>query len=557
MTDIARTEAWAALKTHAEEMQDIHMKDLFDNDRERFRRFSIIFEDMLVDFSKNRISEKTIDLLIRLAEASDLKAAIEAMFAGERINTTENRAVLHTALRNPPDKPVLLDGKDVMPDVYEALKKMERFSEQMRSGELTGFSGKRIRTVVHIGIGGSYLGPAMIYEALKPYAQDGPEIRFVSNVDAADFTEQTRNLDPETTFFIIASKTFTTQETMTNAQTARKWFLEKTGNLESAVKHHFAALSVNQEEVEKFGVDPENMFVFWDWVGGRYSWASSIGTAVACGIGFDRFSELLDGAHVMDMHFKTAPLKENIPVILAMIGVWYNNFFGSESLAILPYDQRLARFPAYLQQCDMESNGKSVDIDGNPVACQTGPIVWGEPGTNGQHAFYQLLHQGTKLVPADFIGFVNSHDEIGDHHLKLTANFFAQTEALMKGRDDGGVKAEGADKGFSEDKQSLPPHKRFPGNRPTNSILLKQLTPRALGMLISLYEMKIFAQGVVWRINSFDQWGVELGKVLAGKILSETTMMSRGDSVDLSGHDSSTQGLLGFFQANRPVQDRQ
>ena len=543
---LPQTAEWQALQKHYETIKDSQMRDMFAKDPERFNKFSLKLENMLLDYSKNRINEETMKLLVDLAKASGIEEAREKMFTGEKINWTEGRAVLHTALRNRSNKPVMVDGKDVMPDVNAVLAKMKAFCAKVRSGEWKGFTGKKIKNVVNIGIGGSDLGPVMITEALKHYA-DGPEVYFVSNVDGTDFVETTKNLDPEETMFIVASKTFTTQETMTNAHTAREWLLKKLGD-QKAVAFHFVALSTNKEEVEKFGIDPQNMFEFWNWVGGRYSSWSAIGLSIALSIGFDKFEELLAGAHAMDNHFRTAPLEKNMPVIMALLGIWYNNFFNADSVAILPYDQYLHRFAAYFQQGDMESNGKYIDREGNQVTYQTGPIIWGEPGTNGQHAFYQLIHQGTKLIPADFIGFVNSHNKVGDHHVKLMANFFAQTEALMKGKNAEEVKADFTKDGITGERaEMLLPHKIFKGNRPTNSILIDKLTPYNLGMLVALYEMKIFVQGIIWRVNSFDQWGVELGKVLAKKILKEENELIEGKQVDLSGHDSSTTGLLKYF----------
>jgi glucose-6-phosphate isomerase len=543
---LPQTAEWQALQKHYESIKDSQMRDMFAKDPERFQKFSLKLENILLDYSKNRINEETMKLLVELAKASGVEEAREKMFTGEKINWTEGRAVLHTALRNRSNKPVMVDGKDVMPEVNAVLAKMKAFCEKVRSGEWKGFTGKKIKNVVNIGIGGSDLGPVMITEALKHYA-DGPEVYFVSNVDGTDFVETTKHLDPEETLFIVASKTFTTQETMTNAHTAREWLLKKLGD-QKAVAYHFVALSTNKEEVEKFGIDTNNMFEFWNWVGGRYSSWSAIGLSIALSIGFDKFEELLAGAHAMDNHFRTAPLEKNMPVIMALLGIWYNNFFNAASIAILPYDQYLHRFAAYFQQGDMESNGKYIDRDGNQVNYQTGPIIWGEPGTNGQHAFYQLIHQGTKLIPADFIGFVNSHNKVGDHHVKLMANFFAQTEALMKGKNAEEVKADFAKDGITGERaEMLLPHKIFKGNRPTNSILIDKLTPYNLGMLVALYEMKIFVQGIIWRVNSFDQWGVELGKVLAKKILKEENELIEGKQVDLSGHDSSTTGLLKYF----------
>lgn len=552
-----RTEIWRRLEDHFQEVRDLHLRDLFAEDLYRFEKLSLQFPEILVDFSKNRITEHTLELLIELAEAAGVMEIRDAMYRGEKINWTENRAVLHIALRNrspvkPLPEPIFYDGKDVMPEINAVLDRMRDFSEKFRSGGMLGFSGKRLTNIVHIGIGGSYLGPAMIYQALTPYVQEGLRVYFVSNIDGADFITQTNGLNPAETLFVIASKTFTTQETITNALTARNWLLKQTGWPDQSVRYHFAALSVNREAVEQFGIDLKNMFEFWDWVGGRYSWCSSISLAIVCAIGFKRFEELLYGAFMMDQHFKLMPLRQNIPVILALIGVWYNNFFKAESYTVLPYCQLLAKFPAFLQQCDMESNGKSVDKDGNHVHYQTGPIVWGEPGTNGQHAFYQLIHQGTKLIPADFIGCIHSHYEIGEHHQKLMAHFFAQPEAMMKGKSEAEINAELTSQGLSADAiAAILPHKRFSGNRPANSILLHRLTPKTLGSLIALYEMKIFVQGIIWRINSFDQWGVELGKLLADRIITETEQLLSGNPVSLSAHDSSTAGLINYYINSR------
>lgn len=545
---LTQTAEWQALQKHYEEIKDVQMRDMFAKDPERFSKFSLNLEGILLDYSKHRINETTVKLLVDLAKASGVEEATKKMFSGEKINWTENRAVLHTALRNRSNTPTYVDGEDVMLQVNAVLAKMKDFSKKVRSGEWKGFTGQKIKSVVNIGIGGSDLGPVMITEALKHYAE-GPKVYFVSNVDGTDFVEKTKALNPEETLFIVASKTFTTQETMTNALTAREWLLNKLKD-PKAVAYHFVALSTNKSEVEKFGIDTANMFEFWDWVGGRYSSWSAIGLSIALAIGFDKFEELLAGAHAMDNHFKTAPLAKNLPVIMAMLGVWYNNFFNAASVAILPYDQYLHRFAAYFQQGDMESNGKYIDRDGNKIDYQTGPIIWGEPGTNGQHAFYQLIHQGTKLIPADFIGFVNSHNKVGDHHVKLMANFFAQTEALMKGKNEEEVKADFAKEGIAGEKAAmLLPHKVFKGNRPTTSILIDRLTPYNLGMLTALYEMKIFVQGIVWRVNSFDQWGVELGKVLAKKILNEENELIAGNKIELGHHDSSTSGLLKHFAA--------
>ncbi|MDD2998211.1 MAG: glucose-6-phosphate isomerase [Candidatus Riflebacteria bacterium] len=543
---LTETKEWKALASHYESIKEEHMRDMFTADPDRFGKFSIEIGDLLVDYSKHRINSETMRLLFALAQASGVKEAAEAMFAGKKINWTEDRAVLHSALRNTTGKAVYVDGADVMPEIKTVLEKMKKFSNRVRSGEWLGFTGKKIKYVVNIGIGGSDLGPVMITEALKHYA-DGPEVRFVSNVDGSDFVEKTKNIDPEETLFIVASKTFTTQETMTNALTAREWLLKKL-NKKEAVASHFVALSTNKGAVESFGIDSANMFEFWDWVGGRYSSWSAIGLSIAISTGYENFIELLEGACALDQHFAKTPLEQNVPVIMALLGIWYNNFFGAESMAILPYDQYLHRFAAYFQQGDMESNGKYVDREGKKVNYQTGPIIWGEPGTNGQHAFYQLIHQGTKLIPADFIGFIKTHNPVGDHHLKLMANFFAQTEALMQGKTAEEVKADLAKEKISGEKAAmLLPHKVFEGNRPTTSILIKKLTPYNLGMLTALYEMKIFVQGVIWRINSFDQWGVELGKVLAKRILQEEEDMMSGKNLDLKHHDSSTAGLLKHF----------
>ena len=543
-TALTASKEWKALHEHYGYIKDKHLKELFREDSTRFSKMSHAVGEILFDFSKNRVTQTTLDLLVAFAEASGVEEYRSAMFSGEKINWTEDRAVLHVALRNRSDEPILFEGKDVMPDVKAVLAKMKDFSEKVRSGDWKGFTGKSIETVVNIGIGGSDLGPVMITEALKPFAGSGPAVRYISNVDGTDFVETTKDLNPETTLFIVASKTFTTQETMTNANSAKAWLLDALSE-EEAVKKHFVALSTNKDGVEAFGIDPTNMFEFWDWVGGRYSWPSAIGLSIACYIGFDNFEELLEGAHELDLHFKERPLRENIPVLMALMGLWYNNFFECETQAILPYDQYLHRFAAFFQQGDMESNGKYVDRDGKKIRYQTGPIIWGEPGTNGQHAFYQLIHQGTKLIPCDFIACVNSHNAVGDHHLKLMANFFAQTEALMKGRSKQEVREELEGKGMSEEEiTALLPHKVFPGNRPTTSILLKELTPRSLGTLIAAYEMKIFVQGILWRINSFDQWGVELGKVLAKAILAEEEKLIAGEGPDLSNHDQSTEGLI-------------
>jgi glucose-6-phosphate isomerase len=537
--------AWVALEEHHREVADLEMRELFETDSGRFGQFSLELGPLLFDFSKNRITRETISLLVELASAAGVDDAAKMMFSGSAINWTEDRAVLHVALRNRSNTPIEVDGADVMPAVNAVLEKMRVFSDDLRSGRWLGATGKPIRTVVNIGIGGSDLGPVMITEALGA-THDGPDVRFVSNVDATDFVEKTRGLDPAETLFVVASKTFTTQETMTNAMTARKWLVAVLG--EEAVAKHFVALSTNHEEVAAFGIAPGSVFEFWDWVGGRYSSWSAIGLTIAVAVGFDRFVELLEGAHAMDRHFVETPFDRNIPVIMALLGVWYGNFFGAASHAILPYDQYLHRVPAYLQQGDMESNGKAVDRDGNRVGYATGPVIWGEPGTNGQHAFFQLIHQGTQMVPCDFIGAVNPAHPVGDHHTKLMANLFAQTEALMRGKTEAEAREELKSQGLdAEAIDELAPHRVFPGNRPSNTILLDRLTPTSLGMLVAAYEHKIFVQGVIWRINSFDQWGVELGKVLAKTILAEEEALLEGEEVDLSHHDGSTAGLLRRF----------
>lgn len=541
-----QTEAWKKLQEHFKEMKSVQMRDLFADDPDRFAKFSLKFNDILLDYSKNIITEETMSLLLKLAEEIELKDAIEKMFTGEKINATEDRAVLHVALRNRSNKPIYVDEKDVMPKVIAVLKQVENFSEKITSGQWIGFSGKAITDIVNIGIGGSDLGPLMVTEALKPYKKVNINSHFVSNVDGTHIVETLKQLNPETTFFIIASKTFTTQETMTNANTARVWFLN-TANSKEFIKLHFAAISTNLKDVENFGIDPRNAFEIWDWVGGRYSLWSAIGISIACSIGYENFVELLEGAHEMDIHFRETSFEKNIPVILALLGIWYNNFFKAETEAILPYDQYLHRFAAYFQQGNMESNGKNVCRNGKEVNYQTGPIIWGEPGTNGQHAFYQLIHQGTKLIPCDFLAPALSHNPLGDHHIKLLSNFFAQTEALMKGKTKDEALQEMTDAEKSnEEIQRVLPFKVFQGNKPTNSILFKKLTPFTLGNLISIYEHKIFVQGVIWNIFSFDQWGVELGKQLAGNILPELTLKSR-----IRTHDSSTNGLINAFKDMR------
>ena len=544
--DPTTTASWQKLTDHFSTMRQVKMKNLFGNDQERFKKFSLRFNDILVDYSKNIITDETLGLLQALADECGLAEAIEAMFRGDQINATEGRAVLHTALRNKSGNPVLVDGKDVMPDVNAALAKMKVFADKITGHSWLGFSDKPIRNIVNIGIGGSDLGPVMVTEALKPYAAFGITPYFVSNVDGTHISEILKQVNAEETLFMIASKTFTTQETMTNAHTARQWFLNQ-GAKEADVAKHFVALSTNATAVAEFGIDTANMFEFWDWVGGRYSLWSSIGLSIACTIGFDNFDELLTGAFEMDQHFQKAALDENLPVLLALIGIWYGNFFGSESEVILPYDQYLHRFAAYFQQGNMESNGKYVDRNGKTVSYQTGPIVWGEPGTNGQHAFYQLIHQGTKLIPCDFIAPAISHNPTGDHHQKLLSNFFAQTEALMMGKSRSEVEAELEGQGKSQAEiEEVAPFKVFEGNRPTNSIMFTKLTPRVLGSLVAMYEHKIFTQGVIWNIYSFDQWGVELGKVLAKKILPELS-----DNEEVSSHDSSTNGLINAYKEMR------
>ena len=536
------TQAWRNLEMIFLTLQATHMRELFAEDADRFKKFSLQFEDILIDYSKNIVNEEAMKLLFQLAEETEVKQAIDAMFRGEKINRTENRSVLHIALRNRSNESIQVDGVDVMPEVNKVLDQVKKFSDAVISGSWKGFSGKSIKNIVNIGIGGSDLGPYMVTEALKPYWTSITP-HFVSNVDGTHIAETVKKLDPETTLFIIASKTFTTQETMTNAESARAWFLEKTGGKGDVAKH-FVAVSTNTKEVTKFGIAPENMFVFWDWVGGRYSLWSSIGLSIACTIGYSNFVQLLEGAHAMDNHFKEEPFDKNAPVILALLGIWYNNFFGAASEAILPYDQYLHRFAAYFQQGNMESNGKSIDREGNQVQYQTGPVIWGEPGTNGQHAFYQLIHQGTKMIPCDFIAPAISQNPLSDHHDKLLSNYFAQTEALMNGKTFDEVTEELEKAGMTEEEIEFhAPYRVFEGNRPSNSILFKKLTPRTLGSLIALYEHKIYVQGVIWNIFSFDQWGVELGKVLAKKILPE--LASPGE---INTHDGSTNGLINYFK---------
>ncbi len=544
----AKTASWRNLTEHFKKIKNIHMKDLFAEDPARFKNFSIRFNDIFVDYSKNRITEETIKLLLELAEETNLRDAIEKMFTGDKINETENRAVLHVALRNTENTPIYVDGKDVMPEVNAVLNKMKDFSEQVISGEWKGYTGKQVSNIVNIGIGGSDLGPVMVTECLRPYAKEGLSVHFVSNIDGTHITETLKRLNPETTLFMIASKTFSTQETMSNAFSARKWFLNYAKD-QKHIARHFVAISTNTEKVEAFGIDRDNMFTFWDWVGGRYSLWSAIGLSIACYIGYENFAELLQGAFEMDRHFRYAPFGENIPVILALIGIWYVNFFGTQSEVILPYDQYMHRFPAYFQQGNMESNGKSIDRNGKKVNYQTGPVIWGEPGTNGQHAFYQLIHQGMKLIPADFLAPAISHNPISEHHTILLSNFFAQTEALLHGKTKKEVIEELKKEGKTNDEiRKLYPYKVCEGNRPTNSILFKKLTPKILGNLIAMYEHKIFAQGVIWNIFSFDQWGVELGKQLAQKIQSEL-----GDDKPVDSHDSSTNGLINAYKNMRKL----
>lgn len=540
------TQAWKKLSSHAEQMKAVHMRELFAQDPERFRKYAHCFHDILVDFSKNIITEETISLLTGLAKDCQLKVGIDAMFNGDLINETEHRSVLHVALRNFSGQPIYSEGKNVMPEVLAVQQQMKAFCDKVHSREWKGYTGKPIRYVVNIGIGGSDLGPFMVTEALRPYWVDGIQSYFVSNVDGTHIAETLKKVVPEETLFLIASKTFTTQETMTNAHTAREWFL-KAASDETHIAKHFAALSTNEKEVVKFGIDKANMFQFWDWVGGRYSLWSAIGLSIALTIGYQNFEELLKGAHSVDEHFRTEEFDKNIPVLMALISLWYVNFFGAQTEAILPYDQYLHRFAAYFQQGNMESNGKSIDRIGEEVDYQTGPIIWGEPGTNGQHAFYQLIHQGTVLIPCDFIAPAQTHNPISDHHPKLLSNFFAQTEALMNGKSEEEVEQEFIKAGkSSEEIARLTPFKIFAGNRPTNSILVKKITPFTLGQLIAMYEHKIFVQGVIWNIFSFDQWGVELGKQLANKILPELS----GDK-KVSSHDSSTNGLINAYKEMR------
>jgi len=540
MTAIARTDEWKALKAHAREVEKLHLRDLFAADANRGDRLTLEVEGLYVDYSKNLVTDETITLLLALAERAGLRARIEAMFAGERINVSEDRPVLHVALRAPEEGVIEVDGENVVPGVHAVLDKMADFSDRVRSGAWTGHTGKRVRNIVNIGIGGSDLGPAMAYAALRDFSQRDLSFAFVSNVDGTDFWEAVRTFEPDETLFVVCSKTFGTLETLTNARTARDWLLEGLGGDESAVAKHFVAVSTNADKVAEFGIDAANMFEFWDWVGGRYSYDSAIGLSLMIAIGAEQFREMLAGFRSVDVHFRTAPLERNVPVLLGLLDVWYGDFLGAQTQAILPYSQYMERFPAYLQQLEMESNGKSVTVDGTPVEWQTGAVVWGQPGTNGQHAYYQLIHQGTKLIPCDFIGFVHANHELGDHQNLLMANFFAQTEALAFGKTAEEVAAEGVP-------PEQVPHRTFPGNRPTTSILAERLTPHALGQLVALYEHRVFTQGTIWQIDSFDQWGVELGKVLANRIIPE---LDATDDPDLT-HDSSTNALIERYRRLR------
>ncbi len=538
------TQAWFLLKKHhEEEMSRKHLRDLFAADPERFKKFSLCMEDIVFDYSKNIINQKTLQLLLQLADDCKVKDAIHDMFAGIKINETEQRSVLHTALRNFSDSAILVEGKDIMPRIRKVQDQMKAFCDQVHTGKWKGYTGKKIKYIVNIGIGGSDLGPYMVTEALRPYWQKGIESFFVSNIDGTHIAETLKKIKPEETLFLVASKTFNTQETMTNAHTARSWFLEQAKD-EKLIAKHFVALSTNEESVTAFGIDKANMFEFWDWVGGRYSLWSAIGLSIALTVGYDHFESLLKGAHTTDEHFRSEKFDKNIPVLMALLSIWYTNFYGAQSEAILPYDQYMHRFAAYFQQGNMESNGKSTDRNGNPVNYTTGPVIWGEPGTNGQHAFYQLLHQGTLMIPCDFIAPAISHNPIGDHHAKLLANFFAQTEALMNGKTENGVKVEMMKANKNDDEiKKMAPFKIFEGNKPTNSILVKEITPYTLGSLIALYEHKIFVQGIIWNIFSFDQWGVELGKQMANEILPELL-----DAQPVTSHDSSTNGLINAFK---------
>jgi len=538
-TPLTQRSSWKALEEHYQKVRDLHLRTLFAEEPGRGERFALEAAGIYLDYSKNRITGETLRLLLALAEDSGLHERIEAMFRGDKINVTENRAVLHVALRAPKEEAIFVDGENVVPEVHAVLDKMTDFSNRVRSGAWRGYTGKRMRNIINIGIGGSDLGPSMAYDALRYFSDRSLTVRFVSNIDGNEFVEATRDLDPAETLFIVSSKTFTTLETLTNARSAREWCVQALGS-EQAVAKHFVAVSTNTEEVEKFGIDTANMFEFWDWVGGRYSYDSAIGLSLMIAIGPERFREMLAGFHAMDVHFRTAPFERSLPVLLGLIGIWYNNFFGAETVAVLPYDHYLGRLPAYLQQLDMESDGKHVDLEGRPVNYQTGPIIWGQPGTNGQHAFYQLIHQGTKLIPCDFIGFCQALNPLGLHHDLLMANFFAQTEALAFGKTAEEVAAEGVP-AFQV------PHRTFEGNRPTNTILADRLTPETLGKLIALYEHKVFVQGTIWDIDSFDQWGVELGKVLANRIIPE--LESTGEP--RLAHDSSTNTLIRRYRRLR------
>jgi len=544
VSELTHTDAWKQLRRHAGAVSTMSMRDMFASDAARFERFSICLDDLLLDYSKNLITDETMALLMQLARQRDVAGWTRRMFEGEKINVTENRAVLHVALRNRANRPIMVDGEDVMPEVNRVLERMRSFTDAVRSGEWKGATGRAITDIVNIGIGGSDLGPAMVCEALKPYARDDLRVHFLSNIDGTQLIETLKGLDHETTLFVVASKTFTTQETITNARSARDWFFAHGGSM-GDVARHFVAVSTNEAAVSEFGIHLDNMFGFWDWVGGRYSLWSAVGLSIALYVGMDRFEELLAGAHVMDEHFLQAPLERNIPAILGMLGVWYVNFFDAASHAILPYDQYMHRFPAYFQQADMESNGKRVTRDGLAVDHVTGPVIWGEPGTNGQHAFYQLIHQGTRMIPCDFLAPAETHNPVGEHHQLLLSNFFAQTEALMRGKNEAEVREElrAAGVGDAEIEQLLP-HKVFPGNRPTNSIMFRKLTPKTLGMLIAMYEHKIFVQSVIWGVNAFDQWGVELGKQLAKQILPELA-----SDMPVESHDASTNGLINYCKA--------
>lgn len=547
MSELTESAVWKKLSDHAEKMSRVEMRDMFDADPNRFERFSIKFDNFLFDYSKNIVNEETMGLLFELAEETGVRELAEKMFSGEKINVTENRAVLHVALRNRSDEPMKVDGYDVMPKVDAVLNQMRDFSEKVRAGEITGCTGMPFTDVVNIGIGGSDLGPNMVCDALKHYATPGLNVRFVSNVDGTHLHEVLKEVNPETTLFIIASKSFTTQETLTNAKAAREFFLKNAARHESDIAKHFVALSTNEKAVTEFGIDPKNMFGFWNWVGGRYSLWSAIGLSIAIYVGFDNFEKLLQGAHGMDKHFREAPVEKNIPIIMAMLGIWYSNFFDAATQAVVPYDQYLARFPAFLQQLDQESNGKRIDRNGKVVDYKTGPIVWGEPGTNAQHSFFQMIHQGTRLIPVDFLAPVSNVNKVGERHQILLSNFFAQTEALMKGRTEEEVLQDLRDSGAgAEQIEKLLPHKIFPGNKPTNSIMYDRMSPRTPGALIALYEHKVFVQGAVWNVNSFDQWGVELGKKLAKSILPRL-----GSDSPENSRDSSTNGLINYYKQNR------